>query len=179
MLILHHLYIYVKHTPRCIPGSLTSGFLWSRCWGYHSQHSWRMRNPQFTYLVRGPWYTLLPDLPKVCQFPFRYKGEDYDECTDKDRPHPWCATNPECEEDCDYSDKDNYGYCFIGRIMWLINWPLGMWLAINVFIYCDSQKIKRCNSFYICFVNYQIPYFVCGDNSLIIMENHEFSFLNI
>ena len=128
MLILHHLYIYVKHTPRCMPGSLTSGFLWSRCWGYHSQHSWRMRNPQFTYLVRGPWYTLLSDLPKVCQFPFRYKGEDYDECTDKDRPHPWCATNPECEEDCDYSDKDNYGYCFIGRMMWLIDWTLEMWL---------------------------------------------------
>ena len=54
-----------------------------------------------------------------------------------------------------------------------------MRIPINVFIYCDAQKIKRCNSFYICFANYQIWYFVCGDNSLIIMENHEFSCLDI
>ena len=49
-------------------------------------------------------------------------------------------------------------------------------IPINVFIYCDSQQIKRCSSSYICCGNYQIWYFVGGDNSLIIMENHGFSF---
>ena len=32
---------------RCIPGSLTSGFLWSRWRGKRSRHSRRIRNPQF------------------------------------------------------------------------------------------------------------------------------------
>ena len=31
----------------CLLGSLTSGFLWIRWRGKHSQHSQRMRNPQF------------------------------------------------------------------------------------------------------------------------------------
>ena len=34
------------HVPWCMPGSLTSGFLWSRRWGGISRHSRRMRNPQ-------------------------------------------------------------------------------------------------------------------------------------
>ena len=33
--------------PWCMPGSVTSGFLVSRCRGKRSQHSRRMRNPQF------------------------------------------------------------------------------------------------------------------------------------
>ena len=37
----------VKHVPWCIPGSLTSDFLWSRWRRKHSRHSRRMRNPQF------------------------------------------------------------------------------------------------------------------------------------
>ena len=37
----------VTHVPWCIPVSLTSGFLWSRWQGKRSQHSRRMRNPQF------------------------------------------------------------------------------------------------------------------------------------
>ena len=35
------------HELWCIPGSLTSGFPWSGWLGKHSQHSRRMRNPQF------------------------------------------------------------------------------------------------------------------------------------
>ena len=31
----------------CMPGSLTSGFLWSRWWGKLSRHSGRMCNPEF------------------------------------------------------------------------------------------------------------------------------------
>ena len=37
----------LTHVPWCIPGSLTSGFLWSRWRGKRSQHSRRLRNPQF------------------------------------------------------------------------------------------------------------------------------------
>ena len=37
----------VTHVPWCMPGSLTSGFLWSRQRGKRSRHSRRMRNPQF------------------------------------------------------------------------------------------------------------------------------------
>ena len=35
------------HVPWCIPGSLTSRFLWSRWRGKRSRHSRRMHNPQF------------------------------------------------------------------------------------------------------------------------------------
>ena len=41
----------------CMSGSLTSGFLWSRWRGKRSRHPRRMRNPQFTCLVRGPWWS--------------------------------------------------------------------------------------------------------------------------
>ena len=37
----------VTHVSWCIPGLLTSGFLWSRWRGKCSRHSRRMRNPQF------------------------------------------------------------------------------------------------------------------------------------
>ena len=50
----------VTHVPWCIPGSLTSGFLLSRLRGKRSRHSRRMRNPKFTYLVRGPWPSECP-----------------------------------------------------------------------------------------------------------------------
>ena len=44
----------VTHVPWCMPGLLTSGFLWIQRRGKRSRHSRRMLNPQFTYLVRGP-----------------------------------------------------------------------------------------------------------------------------
>ena len=37
----------VTQVPWCMPGSLTSGFLWSRWRGKRSRHSKRMCNPQF------------------------------------------------------------------------------------------------------------------------------------
>ena len=42
---MHH-GTYVTHVPWCMPGSLTSGFLWSRWRGKRSRHSQRMRNPE-------------------------------------------------------------------------------------------------------------------------------------
>ena len=37
----------VTHVPSCVPGSLISGFLWSRWRGNRSWHSRRIRNPKF------------------------------------------------------------------------------------------------------------------------------------
>ena len=57
----------VTHVPWCMPGSLTSGFLWSRWRGKRSRHSRRMRNPQFcisgkrpmlkSFLIEEPFYS--------------------------------------------------------------------------------------------------------------------------
>ena len=44
----------VTHVPWCIPGSLTSGFLWSRWRGKRSRHSRRMRNWQFCLSGQRP-----------------------------------------------------------------------------------------------------------------------------
>ena len=44
----------VRHVPWCMPGSLTSGFLWSRWRGKRSRHSRRMRNPQFYVSGKRP-----------------------------------------------------------------------------------------------------------------------------
>ena len=46
----------VTHVSWYMPGSLTSGFLWSRWRGKRSRHPQRMRNPQL--YVRGPWYCM-------------------------------------------------------------------------------------------------------------------------
>ena len=42
----------VTHVPWCMPGSLTSGFFWSRWRGKRFQHSRRVRTRNFTYLLR-------------------------------------------------------------------------------------------------------------------------------
>ena len=44
---------YVTHVPWCMPGSLTSGFLWSR--RREKTFPAFPVKPDFTYLVRGPW----------------------------------------------------------------------------------------------------------------------------
>ena len=44
----------VTHVPWCMPGSLTSGFLWSRLRGKRSRHSRCMRNPQFCLSGKRP-----------------------------------------------------------------------------------------------------------------------------
>ena len=46
----------VTHVPWCMSGSLTSSFLWSRWRGKRSQHSWRMRNPQFCVSGKRPMF---------------------------------------------------------------------------------------------------------------------------
>ena len=44
----------VTHVPWCMPGSLTSGFLWNRWRGKRSRHSRRMRNLQFYVSGKRP-----------------------------------------------------------------------------------------------------------------------------
>ena len=44
----------VTHVPWCMPGLLTSGFLWSRWWGKRFRHSRRMRNLQFYVSDKRP-----------------------------------------------------------------------------------------------------------------------------
>ena len=44
----------VTHVPWCMPGSLTSGFLWSRWRGKRSRHSRRMHSPQFCVSGKRP-----------------------------------------------------------------------------------------------------------------------------
>ena len=44
----------VTHVPWCMPGPLTSGFLWSWWRGKCSKHSRRMRNPQFYVSGKRP-----------------------------------------------------------------------------------------------------------------------------
>ena len=44
----------VTHVPWCMPGSLTSGFLWSRWREKRSRHSRRMGNPQFCVSGKRP-----------------------------------------------------------------------------------------------------------------------------
>ena len=44
----------MTHVPWCMPGSLTSGFLWRRWRGNRSPHSRCMRNPQFCVSGKRP-----------------------------------------------------------------------------------------------------------------------------
>ena len=44
----------VTHVPWCMPGSLTSGFLWKQWRGKRSRHSRRMRNPRFCIFGKRP-----------------------------------------------------------------------------------------------------------------------------
>ena len=50
---MHH-GMCMTHVPWCMPGSLTSGFLWSQWRGKRSRHSRYMRNPQFYVSGKGP-----------------------------------------------------------------------------------------------------------------------------
>ena len=56
----------VTHVPWCMPGSLTSGFLWTRWRGKRSRHSRRMRNPQFYVPGKKPmtnaWWLVVAGL---------------------------------------------------------------------------------------------------------------------
>ena len=46
----------VAHVPWCLPGLLTSGFLWSRWWGKLSRYSRRMHDPHFYISGKRPMW---------------------------------------------------------------------------------------------------------------------------
>ena len=55
----------VTHVPWCMPGLLTSGFLWSQWRRKRSRHSRRMRNPQFYISGKRPMETFSASLTFV------------------------------------------------------------------------------------------------------------------
>ena len=57
----------VTHVAWCMPGSLSTGFLWSGWRGKRSRHSWRMRNPQLCVYSKRP---MQHDAEKytICQY---------------------------------------------------------------------------------------------------------------
>ena len=57
----------VTHVPWCMPGSLTSGFLWSRWRGKRSRYSRRMRNLQFCVSGKRPIGPMLIKLGSLGQ----------------------------------------------------------------------------------------------------------------
>ena len=67
----------VTHLPWCMPGSLTSGFIWSRWRGKRSRYSRRMHNPQFCVSGKRPvaWRQIDDkplSKPKMIQFTDAY-----------------------------------------------------------------------------------------------------------
>ena len=58
----------VTHVSWCMPGSLTSLFIWSRWRGKRPRHSPRMRNPQFCVSDKRPmWWDRKAACPFVCE----------------------------------------------------------------------------------------------------------------
>ena len=72
----------VTRVPWCIPGSLTSGFLWSRWRGKRYLYSRRMRSPQFFVSVNRPkqWFAV-----DCCQHVRTESGIQYISKTSKPR----------------------------------------------------------------------------------------------
>ena len=63
----------MAHVPWCMPGSLTSGFLWSRWREKRSRHSQCMRNPKFYISGKRPipnQYEYVKDVSHEIQFGF-------------------------------------------------------------------------------------------------------------
>ena len=59
---MHH-GMCVTYVSWCMPGSLTSGFLWSRWRGKRFRHSRRMRNPQFYVSGKRPMHRCFSFIP--------------------------------------------------------------------------------------------------------------------
>ena len=62
---------FVTHVPWCMPGSLPSGFHWSRWRGKHSSIPGTCATRNFAYLVRGQWQLSRYQLIEWC-FQIKY-----------------------------------------------------------------------------------------------------------
>ena len=86
----------VMHVPWCMPGSLTSGFLWSRWRGKRSRHPGACAAPNFAQLVIGPWrstssryleYYVRVEADRVCD---RVSDGTIDLCETIVMKEKWC-----------------------------------------------------------------------------------------
>ena len=70
---MHH-GTYITHVPWCMPGSLTSCFLWSWWREKRSRHSRRMRNPQFYVSGKRPMkqYAFNPIIRQCATYQEKY-----------------------------------------------------------------------------------------------------------
>ena len=68
----------VMHVPWCMPGAV---FYENGGGEKHSRHSRRMRNPHFTYLVRGPWDRALHCTVQMPCWRWWVHGEKWIICT--------------------------------------------------------------------------------------------------
>ena len=62
----------VTHVPWCMPGSVTSNFLWSRWRGKRSWHSRCMRNPQFYVSGKRPMRYVVKSFVHAFVLPCRF-----------------------------------------------------------------------------------------------------------
>ena len=73
----------VTHVPWCMPGSLTSSFIWSRWMGKSSRHSKRNHNPQFYVSGMRPIIVMSHAMRYSCKelnpaaFPLAYRMFDH------------------------------------------------------------------------------------------------------
>ena len=87
----------VTHVPWCMPGSLTSGFLWSRWQGKCSRHSRRMRNPQFYVSGKRPmehdkWIIQMNQLKGHTVWECVFQSRSYSNTWNAGRQMSICAT---------------------------------------------------------------------------------------
>ena len=81
-----HLGTWVTHVPWCMPGSLTTGFLWSRWRGKRSQHSPRMSNTQYNVSGKRPMVSFMEPTRDPIESSDRSRVEVY--CLVGNEDHP-------------------------------------------------------------------------------------------
>ena len=82
----------VTQVPWCMPGSLTSGFIWSRLRGKRARHSRRMRNPQFSVSGKRPITHQCPNFNGVLAKPLKL-GHGWVITSHRKQ---WCGHKPSC-----------------------------------------------------------------------------------
>ena len=85
----------ITQVPWCMPGVLTSSFLWSQWWGKRSRHSRLMRNLQFCISGKRPmrvWWTWLT---VGCE---RGHSSQHQDVTLSNKYHCWKLTVKELQQ---------------------------------------------------------------------------------
>ena len=125
----------VTHVPWCMPGSLTSGFLWSRWRGKCSRHSRRTRKPQLYVSGKRPMHKHR----KNWQQHVDHKQMILSWLNTSGDTHGWlqtvtelhiCLENIAAMQELMYAKASNCGYLYrIDRVKFLMfvcaQWPVG------------------------------------------------------